>query len=67
MTVLRFSIQGSEVHFGSQKRPLLMKNGCNEPFKGRYWCPRLQWFTTEECPFVNRRECDNFLSMCGSL
>ncbi len=46
-----------------------IKKECNEPVhSGRgFWCPKAQWFKPEPCPFINRRECDNYKSMCGEL
>ena len=67
MTTWRFSIEGEKVRYGSKTRPRLTKNGCNEPYKGRYWCPKIQWFRNEACPFINLQECENFESMCGCL
>ncbi len=65
--IWKFEIRNSTVRNGSQKRQQISKNGCNEPFKDRYWCPKLQWFQKETCPFINRRECENYEVMCGSL
>lgn len=39
--------------------------GCGEPIgKDHYWCPKRKW-AVKDCPFINKRECDNFQSMCG--
>lgn len=65
MTIWKFSIQDRDVSYGKQKRKLLTRKGCNEPFKDRFWCPKKNWFRKEACPFVNRRECENFTSMSG--
>ncbi len=62
-----FSIDNNRVTCGSRQRTQLSANGCNEPFKNRYWCPKTQWFMKEPCPFINRRECENYRAMCGSL
>ncbi len=67
MSVWKFSVQGNMVSFGGKAREKLSKNGCNEPYKGRYWCPKMQWFRGEPCPFVNQRECRNFEAMCGCV
>ena len=67
MTVWRFEINGDEVQYGRKKRPKLTENGCNEPYKDRYWCPKLQWFHSEPCPFLCPEECENFETMCGIL
>ncbi|MFH1217273.1 MAG: hypothetical protein V1706_12295 [Pseudomonadota bacterium] len=67
MSIWRFTIQDNLVSYGEKQRKMLLRNGCNEPFKGRYWCPKAQWFQKEVCPFVNRNECENFKLMCGSL
>ncbi len=66
-TIWRFTIQNNMVTSGNKKRGKISKTGCNEPFKDRYWCPKLQWFSKEMCPFINRRECENYEVMCGSL
>lgn len=62
-----FKIHDNTVTAGSRKRQQLSGNGCNEPFKNRYWCPKRQWFSKEICPFINRRECENYEVMCGSI
>jgi hypothetical protein len=67
MAVWRFKIKGDEVKYGRKKRPKLTKDGCNEPYKDRYWCPKLQWFHSEPCPFLSQTECENFETMCGVL
>ncbi|MFZ5759454.1 MAG: hypothetical protein ACOY4H_05480 [Thermodesulfobacteriota bacterium] len=68
MSVWRFAISDNMVRYGHRERKmLLLHNGCNEPFKGRYWCPKAQWFRKEVCPFVNRNECEAFTQMCGCL
>ncbi len=65
MTIWQFSIQDRDVSYGKRKRKLLTQKGCNEPFKDRFWCPKKNWFMTEACPFINKRECENFSSMSG--
>ena len=67
MAVWRFSIKGSEVHYGHRKREKITEGGCNEPYKGRYWCPKKQWFQCEPCPFLCQEECENLKLMCGTL
>jgi len=67
MAVWRFLIKGDEVRHSGKKRTKLTEDGCNEPYKDRYWCPKLQWFQSEPCPFVNQQECENFETMCGVL
>lgn len=67
MSVWKFSIHKNVVSIGKKHRRQLTTNGCNEPYKDRYWCPKLQWFRKESCPFANLRECENFTSMCGSV
>jgi len=66
MAVWKFLIQGNDVLYGTKKRKKLTDDGCNEPFKNRYWCPKLQWFQCEPCPFINQDECANFEIMCGA-
>lgn len=65
--IWKFEIRHATVRSGSRTRQQISKNGCNEPFKDRYWCPKLQWFQKSPCPFINRRECENYEVMCGSL
>ncbi len=67
MTLWRFTIQGDVVVMGDRNRRKLTRKGCNEPFKGRYWCPKRQWFRREPCPFSSRNECETFEAMCGCL
>lgn len=67
MPVWRFAIQDDVVAYGERKRQKITRDGCNEPYKGKYWCPKLQWFRRDTCPFLNRQECENFEVMCGSL
>lgn len=67
MTIWKFSIEGTTVKAGEKSRKKITAQGCNEPFKGRYWCPKLQWFRPESCPFVNKNECETFKTMCGCL
>ncbi len=66
-TIWKFSLNNGVVDQGGQPRRQLTSSGCNEPYKGRYWCPRKKWFRTSRCPFTNRRECQNYEVMCGSL
>jgi len=65
--VWRFSVDDGDVRYGDRQRRKITRNGCNEPFKGRYWCPKLKWFRRDVCPFACRRECENFEAMCGAL
>jgi len=67
MPIWKFSTHGGKVRHGNKKREAVTGNGCNEPFKGRYWCPKRQWFRKKPCPFINRQECENFEIMCGSI
>lgn len=67
MAVWRFEIHENEVRCGKKKRLKLTRNGCNEPYKDRYWCPKRQWFSRTPCPFENLTECENFIKMCGCL
>lgn len=67
MALWKVNMDGKYVHFGPVRRRRLTTNGCNEPFSDRYWCPRKKWFLREPCPFVNRRECDNYIKMTGSI
>lgn len=67
MSIWKFSIQERQVRHGKKNRMQLTLDGCNEPFKDRFWCPKLQWFKTSPCPFVNRNECESYERMCGGL
>lgn len=67
MTVIRFAIVGDTVLFGRRRRRKISENGCNEPYRGRYWCPKKKWFNREPCPFLCQRECENYQAMCGCL
>ena len=67
MPIWKFAIEGNTVKAGNRIRKKLTPRGCNEPFRGRYWCPKLQWFRPEACPFENKNECEAFETMCGSL
>ena len=67
MTIIRFSIQGDRVKFGKKERQKLTNNGCNEPYKDQYWCPKRKWFSKAPCPFNCQRECENYKAMCGVL
>ena len=64
--ILRFQFCDQKIKpFGQKIRPKLSQNGCNEPFKDRFWCPEKGWFTKEPCPFVNQHECRSFKRLCG--
>jgi len=65
MAIWQFKVNGKDVSYGNRFRSSLTQTGCNEPFKDRYWCPKKKWFTKEACPFINRRECENFTWMSG--
>ncbi len=67
MTVWRVESQKDTISFGSLKRRKLHKRGCNEPFRGSFWCPRKRWFSSEPCPFINKWECMNYARMCGAV
>ncbi len=67
MKVWKFDIQQGRVTAGRKQRRTITVDGCNEPFKSRFWCPERRWFMTAPCPFENRRECRNFEIMCGIL
>ena len=67
MSVWKFSIDGELVKHGTRERGKISQCGCNEPYKNRYWCPKLQWFRRGPCPFINQHECDNYKTMCGAI
>ncbi|MGE4299844.1 MAG: hypothetical protein AB7E47_17640 [Desulfovibrionaceae bacterium] len=58
------TMRDNTVVWGDRRRTLLTANGCNEPFKGRFWCPRKKWFRTTPCPFASRHECGAYQRMC---
>lgn len=65
--IFRFASNNNTFCAGSNERPLITVNGCNEPTGDRYFCPKREWPMKEKCPFKNREECDNFIMMCGKL
>lgn len=67
MTVIRIRTEDGYFMVGDKKRKKLFDSGCNEPFNGRFWCPARKWFSSQPCPFLNKRECNNYKSMCGNL
>lgn len=67
MNVWRVETEGRVVRFGEVSRRRLTRDGCNEPFRNRFWCPKRRWFQSEPCPFASRMECDTYRRMCGSL
>lgn len=40
-------------------------NRCCIEKDGKPWCPNLGWYLKEDCPFVNKNECDIYKEMCG--
>lgn len=67
MNLWQVSTTDSHIAFGPYRRKKLYPSGCNEPFKGRFWCPGRGWFLKGPCPFVNKQECGNFRRMCGAI
>lgn len=67
--IIRFKFDKitKEFYTHTGKRKSITKNGCNEPFKNRFFCPKREFFTKEKCPFENLTECYNFLKMCGRI
>ena len=59
-------IDGKDIVIGGRRRTKLHPSGCNQPYRNAFWCPKKHWFQSKPCPFVNRRECDNYARMCGS-
>ena len=51
---------------GNFSRQLLTpsKNGCNEPYKDRFWCPKQKWFMKRQCAFIDRFECIYWEDQC---
>lgn len=67
MTVWSVKTDGKNICFGTVRRRMVSRNGCNEPFKGAYWCPKKKWFQKEPCPFASKLECQSWQRMAGSL
>jgi hypothetical protein len=67
MAVWRVKSEGDAISFGSFERKKFNRNGCNEPFKNAFWCPKKRWFAKEPCPFVNKWECMNYARFCGAI
>lgn len=55
------------IQFGGSSCFALSSSGCNQPFRGRFWCPRKKWFLSAPCPFSGREECDTFRRMAGAV
>ena len=67
MNLWRVTQTPGAVHFGSVTAVALNPAGCNQPFCGRFWCPRKGWFVDRPCPFRDRGECDTFRRMAGTV
>ena len=67
MQVWQVGTEGNVINLGGHRRRMLTRQGCNEPFKGSFWCPRRKWFRREPCPFVNKHECNTYYKLCGAL
>lgn len=67
MALWSVTTSGDSIRFGGKARRTLTHQGCNEPFKGSFWCPGRKWFAKEPCPFSCKQECDNYRRMCGAL
>lgn len=67
MALWNVTTSGDTIRFGAKARKTGPSGGCNEPFRGAYWCPSRKWFSKEPCPFTCRQECDNYRRMCGRL
>lgn len=67
MALVEIRIDNNYLIVGDKRKKKLSADGCNEPFKDRFWCPRKKWFMTSPCPFINKIECGNYRSMCGSI
>ncbi len=63
--IIQFKVSNKEVAIGRKKRRQLTtnKDGCNEPFKNKFFCPLLGWFMNKPCAFTCKRECDNYQQM----
>ncbi|OGD68374.1 hypothetical protein A3I18_01640 [Candidatus Campbellbacteria bacterium RIFCSPLOWO2_02_FULL_35_11] len=65
--LLVFGITKKYMVLGEKIRKKTTFEGCNEPYKKWFWCPKKMWFMREECPFYNRNECNNYKRMCGII
>ena len=66
MSVINISCSKDGLQVGNFKRKLLVPSwdSCNEPWKDRYWCPKLKWFRAKPCPFINRHDCVAWEDQC---
>lgn len=67
MTLWMVRDEGKALRMGGRKVVKLTRKGCNQPYLGRFWCPRRSWFQMEPCPFSSAQECAGFKRMCGEL
>ena len=67
MALWQVRTEGEYIELGFFRRKKLNSQGCNEPFKDRFWCPKRKWFLKSPCPFINKKECDNYKRLCGAL
>ena len=67
MAIWNVTTGNGRIGFGGKSRAMPGSSGCNEPFKGSYWCPGRKWFSKEPCPFSSKSECANYRRLCGSI
>lgn len=61
--IFQFKVLKDGVHTWNSRKPRMRLSanaeGCNEPFKDRFYCPKKKWFTKAPCPFESREDCRN--------
>lgn len=67
MAIWEVTTGPNRIQFGAVASFALDPSGCNQPFRGRFWCPRKKWFSLAPCPFSGRNECDTFRRMAGAI
>lgn len=67
MSVWMVHDEGTSLRMGGGSVVKLNERGCNQPWRGRFWCPRRRWFLKEPCPFSCAQECADFKRLCGEL
>lgn len=64
--IFNFRIEGNKVRTWGNKKPRMQlsktQEGCNEPYKDRFYCPKKKWFMKVPCPFEGREDCRNMIS-----
>ncbi len=55
--LVRFKVGNYTFDDGFVKETTKNKDGCNHPYKKRFYCPLKQWFMKEPCNHKNMSEC----------